>query len=70
MLNILKTLTSIKWGKHEKLIVSRSKAILVPFWNMQTPYEALLYQTLTSSNCKPFKTQLKALLPAAPYLPL
>ena len=32
---------------------------------MQTPYGVLLYQTPTSRNCKPFKTQLCSLLLAA-----
>ena len=32
---------------------------------MQTPYETLSYQTPTSRNCKPFRTQLRALLLAA-----
>ena len=42
-LNILKALTSTKWGKQKELIVSTFKASLAPFWNMQTPYEALSY---------------------------
>ena len=32
---------------------------------MQTPYGALPYQTPTSRNCKPFRTQLCSLLLAA-----
>ena len=63
MLNILKALTSTKWGKQKKLMFPYSKLSLAPFWNTQTPYGALSYQTPTSRNCKPFKTQLcKSLL--------
>ena len=65
MLNILKALTSTKWGKQNKLISPHSNLSLTPFWNMQTPYGALSYQTPTSRNCKPFKTQLCELLLAA-----
>ena len=65
MLNILKALISTKWGKQKEVIVSIFKASLAPFWNMQTPYGALSYQTPTSRNCKPFKTQLCKLLLAA-----
>ena len=64
-LNILKALTSTKWGKQKELIVFTFKASLAPFWNTQTPNGALSYQTPTSRNCKPFKTQLCESLLAA-----
>ena len=34
------------------------KTIIRPYWNMQTPYGALSYQTPTSRNYKPIRTQL------------
>ena len=42
-----------------------SKLSLTPVWNMETTYGALSYQTSTSKNCKPFKTQLCESLLAA-----
>ena len=44
---------------------SHSKPLLATFWNMQTPYGAISYQTPTLKNCKPFKTQLCESLLAA-----
>ena len=64
-LDILKALNSFKWGKQKELIVATFKAINVPFWNMQTPYGALSYQTPTLKNCKPFRTQFCTLPLAA-----
>ena len=50
-------------GKQKELIVQTFKIITRQVWSMQTPYEnALSYQTPTSRNCKPFKTQLCELL--------
>ena len=46
-LNILKALTSNKWGKYNELSISTFKAIIRPYWNMQTLYKALSYQTPT-----------------------
>ena len=43
-------------------MISTFKAIIRPYWNMQTPYGALSDQTPTSRNCKPFRTQLCSLL--------
>ena len=65
MLNILKVLTFAKWGKQTELIISAFKLSFAPFWNMQTQYRALLCQTPTSRNFKPFRTQLCELLLAA-----
>ena len=46
-------------GKQKELIVRTFKIITHQVWNTQTPYaNALSYQTPTSKNCKPFKTQL------------
>ena len=62
-LNILKALISTKCAKKTKLTSLHLKLSLAPFWNMQTPYGTLSYQT--SRNCKPFRTQLCSLLLAA-----
>ena len=43
-LNILKALTSTKWGKQNELIISTFKAIICPHCNVQTPYGAQSYQ--------------------------
>ena len=63
--NIRKALTLNKWSKQNELITSTFKANICPYWNTQTPYGALPYQTLTSRNCKPYRTQLCLLLLAA-----
>ena len=59
-------------GKQKELIVQTFKAIIRQVWNTQTPYpNALSYQTPTSRNCKPFKTQLcESLLVAQEILTL
>ena len=51
MLIIRKSLTSNKKGKQNELIISTFKANIYSYWNMQTPYGVLPYQTPTSKNC-------------------
>ena len=48
--------------KYIKKLHNRFKVMIRPYWNMQTPYGALFYQTTTSRNCKPFRTQFFSLL--------
>ena len=67
MLNILKALTLTKWGKQKELIVSTSYHSL-HFGLCKTPYEALLYKTQTSRNCKLVETKLCKVLLAAPEI--
>ena len=62
MLNILKALTSTKWGELKELIVSTFKAITCPILKYANNIWGVIYQTPTSKNCKLFRTQLCKLL--------
>ena len=65
MLNILKALTSTKWGEQKELIVSTSKAITRSILEYANTIWSPIISKPTSRNCKPFKKQLCELLLAA-----